>query len=249
MRTFETTEKKSLRLKGFLTALVYILSQTILVFAVVIIVLTFTPVLEGQTPEDALMSKAGIISVVPALIAILIIIKINHKELKKRIIVNAKDYKTYIIPIIVVLSYILSLIIMGKITDAYYASIGGGEVITANEEAIQDSLEQGGRGLMIIYIVLLAPILEELVFRYGIIEFFDSFKMPKFLPYLFTAILFALIHETGIVTEFSIPNLFSFLAYLVPSLILSYMYMFSNKNIMALILAHILLNSISTLMS
>lgn len=248
----ERTIESQMRLKGFLTALMYVLSQTIFLLIVVFIIVQVTPISNNETLEEMLTNKAGIISVVPGLIALLIIIKINFKELKVRVAANLKDFKTYLIPIGVFISYFLAVIVLDKISTLYFNSVGGGEVVTVNEEVLQESLAADGRILMLFYIILLAPILEELVFRYGIIEFFESFKIPKalkFLPYLIAAFLFTIIHETAVLTSFTIPNLLSFVTYFIPALILSYTYMFSNKNITALILAHILLNSASTLFS
>lgn len=244
------THESTMRWKGFLTALIYFLTQTVLMMVVVLVVMGITPVKDGQTAEDVLASNFGIISIVPAAVGLLGIVLLNFKELKEKVIENLKSVKTYIWPFVVFFSYFVSVVIIGKLSMLYFDSIGGGEAITENEEAIQQGLTGDGRTLMVFYVLILAPILEELVFRYGIIEFLESFKFLrrlKFVPYLITAFLFAIIHETSIFSSFTIPNLISFILYFVPALILTFAYKFTNKNIMVVIFAHILMNSVPSL--
>lgn len=113
---------------------------------------------------------------------------------------------------------------------------------SVNQESIINSMQSSSMIFMLITSVILAPIVEELIFRKAI---FSLVKLPK-LSIIISAALFSLMH---ILSE---PNLVHALINVIPYLsmgvFLGYFYEFkTNRNIGILILMHLLNNLLGAL--
>lgn len=82
-----------------------------------------------------------------------------------------------------------------------------------------------------IYMIVLAPIAEEMLFRYSL----STFIKNKYVFLIVSSLLFAIIHGIGVVT----------IVYFVIGFILSFIYVKTEKNITAPILAHMINNLVS----
>lgn len=100
----------------------------------------------------------------------------------------------------------------------------------------QDALASGVDALLIptvIYLVILAPIAEEMLFRYALGTIINN----KYVFIVVSTLLFAVIHGVGIVT----------IIYALLGLILTLIYVKTDKNITASIFAHMLNNIVSAI--
>lgn len=77
-----------------------------------------------------------------------------------------------------------------------YFGVGG---TSANQESIVMALDSSSAVFMYLSVVLLAPLVEELLFRkvlYGMVE--ETFKMPKIVSIIGSALIFASLHAVDV---------------------------------------------------
>ncbi|MDH6603224.1 membrane protease YdiL (CAAX protease family) [Bacilli bacterium PM5-9] len=114
-----------------------------------------------------------------------------------------------------------------------------------NEEVVQELIKGSPIFFSIIIIGLVTPCLEELIFRVSYMALFTEDKYTKkWYPYILCALLFALIHDYTIFTNFGVESIFTFLSYFLPSLVIAIVYRKSNHNLLAVILIHMLNNTV-----
>ena len=116
-----------------------------------------------------------------------------------------------------------------------------------NEQSILDVL-QGKSGIpYAICIALFTPFVEEMVFRKFAFSALKYFKLPKWLTIILTGVLFAIIHCFS--EDFTtLASWVFFIQYFSLSLIITLVYSYTNENIYASTLAHILNNVLGILM-
>lgn len=115
-------------------------------------------------------------------------------------------------------------------------------VESANQMAIVEIISSNYAFLMIISVVLLGPIVEELIFRKAIFSFFNNKKVAI----VISSLAFGLIHILG---ESSLKSMvISIFPYLIPGLILGYIYAKNDENVIVPIITHVMLNTISVLL-
>ncbi|MGD9886495.1 MAG: lysostaphin resistance A-like protein [Bacilli bacterium] len=105
-----------------------------------------------------------------------------------------------------------------------------------NQNLIESMLQYDSKIFMIITTVLLAPFVEEIIFRkllFGVVE--EKFKLSRIWAILISAALFAAVHGVDVF----------FFQYLALALVISGVYAFSNNNVFVSIALHFLNNSIS----
>ncbi len=169
---------------------------------------------------------------------------INFKEIRVNFINNIKKTSTYKTVFIGFILFLVLSIILGLIVQIFGISI----VESENQKQIVDLANKGNPLLFFLSVVVVAPILEEIVFRYslvGLIEQFITYKRLKFIPYLLAAIIFGMLHDTTVFTNFSVESLILFLRYLLPSLVIVSVYYISDKNLISVILVHAVFNLVS----
>ena len=177
------------------------------------------------------------LSYVPLLILIIYFLRQEFAEDFKKFKKDAGKNIIYIIVGIIGM-YAASIII-----TVIYEMIGiSGE--SSNESTINLLLDGPGVGLMVVAVVVLAPIVEEVIFRkllFGTCETMGHF--PPALTILISALIFSLIHVTD---GESLKYIFQYIALALPICIVYHM---SGNNIYVTICMHIINNLISVLVT
>ena len=147
--------------------------------------------------------------------------------------------------------------VVNYITDIFIFIFFGDDFISTNQSGLNDIFALGGveRVLFAFFVVIFAPIVEELVFRKSL---FNLFKKHEDLATILSAVIFAGIHVltpalnalmgslTG-ANDFSLvfTELTYFIVYIGPALVLSLVYRFADKNVIPCIIIHVLQNLLS----
>lgn len=116
---------------------------------------------------------------------------------------------------------------------------------SANQNLIENMMKYSGRIPMIVSTVLLAPVVEEAIYRKCIFYYFRRY--PIYLSYIASTILFALPHMLTTTTSFGNWLLIS-IPYLLDGFLLCLIYHLSKKNIYASIAAHMINNLIAVIL-
>lgn len=172
------------------------------------------------------------------------------KELKQA----KSSFKKYII--ITVCGFI-AMYVVNYITNIFIIIFFGDDFVSTNQSGLNDIFALGGveRVLFAFFVVIFAPIVEELVFRKSL---FNLFKKHEDLATILSAVIFAGIHVltpalnalmgslTG-ANDFSLvfTELTYFIVYIGPALVLSLVYRFADKNVIPCIIIHVLQNLLS----
>ena len=145
--------------------------------------------------------------------------------------------------IIFIIVGIVGMYAASMIISVIYETIGiSGE--SSNESTIDLLLDGPGVGLMIVAVVILAPIVEEVIFRkllFGTCETLCRF--PPVVTIIISALVFSFIHVSDIE---SLKYIFQYIALALPICIV---YHLSGKNIYVTIIMHIINNLISVLIT
>ena len=155
----------------------------------------------------------------------------DFKEFKKNFAQN----------IAIILGALAGMYILGLIVVNIYYSLGITDD-SANESIINILLTSPGKWLMIISVVILAPIVEEMIFRKLFIDTCETkFKLKPIYAILISTVLFAFIHVTDLE---SIKFIFQYIALALPICVA---YHYSNNNIYVVTIVHIINNLLSVL--
>ena len=154
----------------------------------------------------------------------ILFIFLYYKLIKKDILrLKVKDY-------IYIVIYGIILYLLNELATGLFLKLN---VSMYNQDTLI-SLLNDYKLLTIIYIVLIGPIVEELVFRYS----FSTFIKNDHLFLLISSLTFAIIHGVGIIT----------ILYFLMGVALGYIYLKTNKNIVASTIVHIINNLISVIL-
>lgn len=118
---------------------------------------------------------------------------------------------------------------------------------SSNEAEVNGLIENASKLQIFVVIGLIVPFVEELIFRASIMGILigDTIKKSYF-PYIICAIIFAFLHDTTLLSDpFKLQNLFYFMMYFIPSLVLCLFYKKTEHNLLAVYLIHILNNSLT----
>lgn len=152
------------------------------------------------------------------------------------------------IPLMEIINRILIAIPMLYIANIVGSllSIGlSGSMVTSQNQEMVESLLLQMPILMVIAVVLLAPILEELVFR--LLLFTGFYKRGRFVAYVASAGSFGLLHVLQPILQGNVSEILMVFPYLFMGITLCYVYEKSN-NIVVPIVAHGIMNTISVLL-
>ena len=168
-------------------------------------------------------------------ILFLIVIALFHRELKEEwdFIRNTKltDKKYYVgLIITLIIELVLTLVMLWIAQNVWV------EILPANNENVKNQMASVPVILSVIQGCVLAPVIEEMTFRYGIIGKTKS-KYVLFVTTVISIVLFDCIHIV------SIPEFFY---YIVPSVILTLFYV-RHRNVFASIMLHSLINIVGYL--
>lgn len=135
----------------------------------------------------------------------------------------------------------------------------GDDFVSTNQNSLIDLFNAGGdiRILLVIFTVIFAPIVEELLFRKSL---FNFFKKDSGVAIIVSALIFAGIHVISPTlsallgwisneNEFSLvfKELLYIIVYLAPAFVLSFVYSMSEKNLLPCILMHMAQNLLSVI--
>lgn len=99
--------------------------------------------------------------------------------------------------IAIIFGFIFIIVGQNLMSKLYtYFGVGG---TSANQESIVMALDSNSAVFMYLSVVILAPIVEELLFRkllYGMVE--ETFKMPKIVSIIGSALIFASLHAVDV---------------------------------------------------
>lgn len=229
---------------AFLIGLLILTLGSILFIAPLI---SLTGGLSGSTIEEMtnnLTEKItvyqGFLSLIPEMIGVALICVVFRKLLindGKRLI---KDWLRNII----IIAVSTGLIIAFSYLFDYIYSKTNVDPSSENQTIIENILSSKGRFSMIIQVALVAPIFEEFIFRKFTFGYLDTTKLHIAINTFIVAFIFAIIHCTG--EDFSQGTAYLYLLnYFTLSLILTFAFVFSKKNIYVSILVHMINNIIS----
>lgn len=235
---------KSSRIKGLIGIAVYFLCQYVLASGIAIIYIVFNKFEDEDAYLDAMMGVSIYIMGIVLIVVLISLICINFKELKAQFVLNFKNYWTYIYTMFLFVVYFAAVIGLSLLTLKLTPNLEE----AANQAALVDMFNSTNKFVYMSVTIILAPIVEELVFRYSVVNLLDvEKKYLKWVPYLLSALIFALIHESEILFEYNIVNLMQFLTYFVPAAVLSFGYMATKRNIVSMIFLHMSINAFATL--
>ncbi|MDE5715944.1 MAG: CPBP family intramembrane metalloprotease, partial [Anaeroplasmataceae bacterium] len=150
-----------------------------------------------------------------------------------------QNYKKYliVIPLLAVAFYGLSILI-SFIIDLFINDV------SINQNDIENMILHGSAFLTFVSVVLIAPLVEELIYRKAIFNLLE--KKPIWLSYLVSGICFMIPHMISSIGKFSVGDwLFMCIPYLSSGLMLCGIYHYTGKNIYASWFAHFVNNFIA----
>ena len=224
---------------GIINIVVYFFMQLFFGIGLMsLLVITRGVSLEEATQRLMTMDFLAMITI-PTL---LIILTINYKVIKEKISYSfehisqtlAFGFGGYAIFFFFNIIYALIL----TMTNAEVAN-------PENEEIVQNLINNSSFIASLLLIGIITPFLEEVIFRTSFFALFrEDERMKNWLPYILCGLVFALIHDQTIITNFGSESMINFFAYLPASLTLAFVYRFSNHNLLAVTIMHILNNSL-----
>lgn len=209
--------------KDYKPIVIYAVLTLFLVSFVIGIILGITGHKDMLETEEGM----GLIGVLNTFISDLIIAPIFIFLYRKKIMTDIKSFKVKYV-IMAALTAIF-LAIASTLISALFEMLN---IPMENQSMIVDAMKKMPIGTSIVLIVL-APIVEEFVFRYSIFTFTKNPRNAIFV----SSILFAVIHGIGIAT----------LLYFFMGACLGLLYYKTNKNIGVSILAHAINNALSVI--
>ena len=135
----------------------------------------------------------------------------------------------------------VGLVYAGNIVGSILTSIFGGTGSSANQEALEKILFSPYAFIMIVFIVVVGPIVEELVFRKSMHEILRSLKLPTWLVLGISSVLFGLNHVI------SAGDFVEVFPYILMGVTIGSLEI-KTKNIYPSIFVHIFINALSTAM-
>ena len=198
----------------------------------------------------ALENASSVVQVVCELIFILTVMLIFSKHLKT-FFSEAKEGKTWI-------GFGIGLGIMYGTSIVYnnILNLLKLQSTSSNQDAV-DSFISSNLLFGFIFVVIAAPIFEEIVFRFGVFRAFQGSKKRQIIGFIVTVILFAGIHMvatfTNVFADVNNPNwelfksdMLTFPVYIIGAVGLTFAY-YKSKNLLSSILAHMTYNFLSFL--
>lgn len=182
----------------------------------------------------------GISNFLAYFVTVIFVILYSRDELKLDFLKLKNKTKFYALyTLIAVVAFMVITLSMEKILKNFQAE-------SENQNLIVFILSYGGAAPMIIATVLIAPILEELVYRKAIFKIFKKYSVAA--AYLFSILAFTLPHViTSDMSDFG-NWLIITIPYLVSASLLALIYDKSNENIYVTITVHMINNLIAVIL-
>ena len=175
-------------------------------------------------------------------LTLILLLAINYGFIKNKLIQCFEKYDDTIK--YAVFGLFISMGLM-MVYGVILTALGVEPIKSKNQENIDEMLKNASLFSKMFLIVILAPIIEEIVFRASVLGVMikDNISNNVF-PYLLCALIFVLIHDYTIVTNFSTSSVIIFFSYFIPALGLVITYRISNNNLVSVIATHALYNGI-----
>lgn len=162
---------------------------------------------------------------------------------KKIVIDDAIAFKNNLLKYIIVIIVSSFIMYFGtELIALIYEKIGLGDQTSQNQEGIVTALMGEQSYIVVFYTVILAPIIEEIIFRklfYNVLKQYT--KIPVWGIVLLISVVFAFIHVTDVESMKFFP------VYFFPTLIITSAYAFTKENIYVSIGLHGINNLVSVL--
>lgn len=172
---------------------------------------------------DKINELSAIITFASSFTTFVILFILYHKQLKEKI---GKITKKDIIIII------LGTIILIGANELISMLLVNYNVEMQNQTKVLEAFAQN-KTIMFAAVVIFAPIVEEMVFRYS----FSTFIKNDYAFVIISSLIFGLMHSAGV----------AIIVYFALGVFLSLIYLKTNKNIIASIIAHILNNAFAVI--
>lgn len=199
--------------------------------------ITFLDFFASLNDSPSSLSIFQYIAYIPFMIVMIFLLKVDFKNDFKAFKKDCKSILIYVGCGFVVM-YMLTIIV-----SMIYQSLGIMEE-SANEELINKILLSKYALPMIISVVLLAPIVEEILFRKVLFGFCEkTLRLKPIFAILISTFIFAFIHVSDL------ENIKFIFQYLPLSLVICSVYHFSKNNIYAVILLHMANNTIAVIVT
>lgn len=179
---------------------------------------------------DSIWATNNIASFLASLIILILIIVFLGKNILRDFKIFKKDIKHHLGGI--VFGFIVLVIINTLFTRLY--TLFGIEGTSDNQESILLALKSNTAFLIYLSVVLLAPVVEEVIFRkciHGIVE--EKFNLAKIFSVLISSVIFASMHAIDVF----------FFSYLAMAIVLGLSYTLFKNNIIVPIGIHFLNNA------
>lgn len=175
----------------------------------------------------------------------LVFVVISFLIFRKEIIEQWKSLKEDKLQFINNVALGIPILYLASITGNLLSALLTGELTTSENQILIESMLQQLPLLMILTVTILAPILEEFVFR--LLLFTGFYKKSRWLAYLVSAGSFGLLHVFQSMLQGNIAEIFMVFPYLFMGAGLCFLYEKAD-NIFAPMLAHGIINTISVVM-
>ena len=172
---------------------------------------------------DKINELSGLITFGTSLATFIVMFILYNRKLKEKIKkITKKD-------IIIIIVGTITLIAANELISRLLINANAE---MQNQEMIVEAFKNN-RVIMFLSVVLFAPFIEEMVFRYS----FSTFIKNDYVFIIISSLVFGLMHSAGI----------AIIVYFVLGVCLSLIYLKTNKNIIASIIAHVLNNAFAVL--
>ncbi len=195
--------------------------------------------LNSYSLEEVLTYHSVSISFYSTLIGAIILIFVNWLELLEQF-KKIKWNKTFV----TILKYYAMIMISNVVTSVVLSYLAGIDSAT-NQTSIEASL-QSLPLITILSVVVLAPFVEEMVFRYSLMNVDSDKKDLKLVWWIISSAIFGGMHLIATITSGQLNELWFFFQYFAMGLIIGHSYL-KTKNIWVPTLLHLFSNGIATL--
>lgn len=191
----------------------------------------------NDTVSDAYLVRLSSISNLILYISLFLILTyMLRKYLKSQFIKTRNDFKNVVITVLLGIAFIFFV----ALASSYIMDLIGVTETSANQAGLNELLNGSmfDKIALVIFTVLLAPIVEELVFRKAIYSLFE--KASPILAIIISGLSFGLLHVLS-------GDYIQIIFYGALGLVLALVYFYSKKNILAAISVHFIYNLVITI--
>lgn len=193
-------------------------------------------------PFVLLYEKTFLVSALTFLISVIVLLIYNHRELKQQYDSFPLKFKDTVI----FLAQMYVLVLFSNLILGSLAQFLAGTPSVANQDTIVTELFSNP-ALTFVTTVIFAPFVEEMVFRYSLMDVNSDNKRNQYLWLIISSLVFGFVHIILSIQNGQYSESWYILQYAGMGLVIGYSYL-KTKNIWIPILLHSLMNLISTVL-